>query len=165
MAEKGDGTNWLTPFPLKDLSHDHLLVLWIDPTTEGENRYLLSQVEECNPSVFVLQFPQALEAWLWIEQHRGLVSIMVRAGHMRVMTNAYREKDGGIEAGKQVFQEVQTRWKKSAVPVFVYCGNRSVSYYEEYRQKEVKRSYRKSLIVATSSMKALDFLSFVDPPL
>jgi len=129
------------------------LLLWVDDKPyEHANVGLLKQISDINDKVQVQLFTSSTEVKIWLEQNRNTWEEYVTAKRARIITNRYRQVDGGEYAGQGLIEFLmQTKIK---VPILLYCKNTAVVKHVHQPSKKI--------YVTENVLKAVDFATFKD---
>jgi hypothetical protein len=129
------------------------VTLWIDNNVIGSNAELAKRIESENPNTHVLQFASLNNVRTWIDERQDLVKQLVARGGLRLVTNAFRQADGGAKAGAKTCEWVR-RTYKSTVPVLLFCARSSADQVADLHMPRSKVWVSSDLDVATAFMAA-----------
>lgn len=107
------------------------IVVWIDRSFQ-DIEDIVEVVRPLNPRLAVIKCGSAKEAGIWLGRFGKLVS-----GRLCVITNRFRELDGGDSAWEKAVEVVRLQGLKSA-PIVVFCADPTKIQEKVSKMKKVK---------------------------
>ena len=118
-----------SPPPSKSATPSARHIIFVDDNLHGEISVTTKVLTVMNPQIAVKQVTSLHELIVWLAVNADLVA---QPDHVRVVTNRYRERDGGGDAAERLIKSLRADAKVKHLKILVYCGNpREMEHVEE----------------------------------
>eukprot|EP01094_Clydonella_sp_ATCC50884_P013760 TRINITY_DN24044_c0_g1_i1.p1 TRINITY_DN24044_c0_g1~~TRINITY_DN24044_c0_g1_i1.p1 ORF type:complete len:669 (+),score=54.34 TRINITY_DN24044_c0_g1_i1:71-2008(+) len=98
------------------------LVLWVDPDYQA-TRKIEDDIIKMNNRVKIVRVPGNEELFEWLEEHQSEIQGLLRNDKLRVVSNRWRRRDGGEQAGRRLVEWTRETACWRHIKILIFCAD------------------------------------------